>query len=385
MTNVGARHPWRRRARLGLAIAGVLLAVAACSSGGGGSSGATSGSGGSGGASNPIVASAQTAVAQHLKFPTKILETQKFTPKPGKMIYNVSCNLAIVGCGEISTEIGQATKAIGYRFGRCNAGATPTQAQGCFTNAVNAKASVIVDNDVPLVGSGNGFHQANAAGIPIAGAFTGNPLITIDEPTQAAEDAPTVEAQLLADYVISQSKGQADVLYIGENQDNDGVLRGKGFIAEMAKCTTCKVTTIQTNENTQTTSAPPQITAALEGHPQINWIIGNQDTVSALAVQVVGNLGKSAQIKVGGMDADPQNIQYIKEGKQAIDATVGQGEVAYAAVYAAAQIASGVSVPRATPVNIWLIDGSNVSQVPSNGVFFGPAHYQQQFLSLMGK
>jgi inositol transport system substrate-binding protein len=382
---VGARHPWRRRARLGLAIAGVLLAVAACSSGGGGSSGAKSGSGGGGGASNPLVASAQTAVAQHLKFPTKILETQKFTPKPGKMIYNVSCNLAIVGCGEISTEIGQAAKAIGYRFGRCNAGATPTQAQGCFTNAVNAKASVIVDNDVPLVGSGNGFHQANAAGIPVAGAFTGNPLITIDEPTQAAEDAPTVEAQLLAEYVISQSKGHADVLYIGENQDNDGVLRGKGFTAEMAKCTTCKVTAIQTNENTQTTSAPPQITAALEGNPGVNWIIGNQDTVSALAVQVVGNLGKSAQIKVGGMDADPQNIQYIKEGKQAIDATVGQGEVAYAAVYAAARIASGLSVPRATPVNIWLIDGSNVSQVPSNGVFFGPDHYQQQFLSLMGK
>lgn len=382
MTNLGARRPWRRRLQLGVAIAAVLLAVAACSSSGGGSSNATSGSGGT---TNSFVASAQAAVAQHLKFPTKILETQKFAPKSGKMIYNVSCNLAIVGCGEISTEIGQATKAIGYRFGRCNAGATPTQAQGCFTNAVNAKASVIVDNDVPLVGSGNGFHQANAAGIPIAGAFTGNPLITIDEPTQAAEDAPTVEAQLLADYVISQSKGQADVLYIGENQDNDGVLRGKGFVAEMAKCTTCKVTTIQTNQNTQTTSAPPQITAALEGNPKINWIIGNQDTVSALAVQVVGNLGKSAQIKVGGMDADPQNIQYIKEGKQAIDATVGQGEVAYAAVYAAARIASGLSVPRATPVNIWLIDGGNVSQVPSNGVFFGPAHYQQQFLSLMGK
>lgn len=211
MTNVGARYAWRRRARLGLAIAGVLLTVAACSSGGGGSTGAKSGSGGGGGAGNPIVASAQTAVAQHLKFPTKILETQKFTPKPGKMIYNVSCNLAIVGCGEISTEIGQAAKSIGYRFGRCNAGATPTQAQGCFTNAVNAKASVIVDNDVPLVGSGNGFHQANAAGIPVAGAFTGNPLITIDEPTQAAEDAPTVEAQLLAEYVISQSKGHANV------------------------------------------------------------------------------------------------------------------------------------------------------------------------------
>jgi ABC-type sugar transport system substrate-binding protein len=365
-------------------VVAVLLVAAACGSSGGSSKAAGGGSSASA-SSNPVMSTAAAAVTQHLTLPTKILETETFTPKPGKMIYNISCNLAIVGCGEISSEIGQATKAIGYKFGRCNAGATPTQAQGCFTNAANAKASVIVDNDVPLVGSGSGFQQAKAAGIPIAGAFTGNPLVTIDEPTQAAEDAPTVEAQLLADYVISKSGAHANVLYIGENQDNDGVLRGKGFLAQMAKCTTCKVTTIQTNENTQTTSAPPQITAALEANPKIDWIIGNQDTVSALAVQVVGNLGKSSQIKIGGMDADPQNIQYIKEGKQAIDATVGQGEVAYAAVYAAARIASGLSVPQATPVNIWLIDGSNVSQIPSNGVFFGPANYQKQFLSLMGK
>ena len=395
MTDLRSRRPGWRSAWLGVAAAAVIIVATACGSSGNGGSASdstqpaagstTSTTGAAQSAGGSLLTSATAAVNQHLQLPTKILETQAFKLKPGKMIYNISCNLAIVGCGEISTEIGDATKAIGYRFGRCNAGASPTQAQGCFTNAVNAKASVIVDNDVPLVGSGSGFQQAKAAGIPIAGAFTGNPLVTVDEPTQAAEDAPSVEAQLLADYVISKSSGKANVLYIGETQDNDGVLRGKAFLAEMAKCTTCKVTTIATNENTQITSAPPQITAALEANPGIDWIIGNQDTVSALAVQVVGNLGRTGQIQIGGMDADPQNIQYIEQGKQAIDATVGQGEVAYAAVYAAARIASGQAVPLATPVNIWLIDSSNVSHVPSNGVFFGPADYQRQFLSLMGK
>jgi ABC-type sugar transport system substrate-binding protein len=377
--NDASRHPRWRRVSQGIVVLGVVLAGAACSS-----SASDSGSGG-GGVSGATLTAAKNAVSQHISLPAKIQETQSFTPKPDKLIFNVSCNLAIVGCGEISTEIGNAVKAIGDRFQRCNAGATPSQAQGCFTNAVNAKASVIVDNDVPRVGSGNGFAQAQAAHIPVAGAFTGNPLKTIDEPTQAAEDAPTVEAQLLADYVISKSKGKADVLYIGENQDNDGVLRGKSFLAEMAKCPTCKVKTIQVNQNTQTTSGPPQINAALEANPGTDWIIGNQDTVAALAVQVVGSLGRTGHVSIGGMDADPQNIQYIKQGKQTVDVTVGQGEVAYAAVYAAIRIASGLSVPLATPVNIWLIDGSNASQIPSSGVFFGPANYQKQFLALMGK
>lgn len=154
-----------RRARrvlwLGVAAAAALT-IAACgssSTGSGGSSSPSSGttSGGSAsGAGSPVISAAQAAVSQHLQFPTKIQETEKFALKPGKTIFNVSCNLAIVGCGEISSEIGDATKAIGYHFGRCNAGATQSQAQGCFTNAVNAKASVIVDNDVPLVGSGSG-------------------------------------------------------------------------------------------------------------------------------------------------------------------------------------------------------------------------------------
>jgi ribose transport system substrate-binding protein len=332
------------------------------------------------------VAQAEHNITVALAKPTKILETKAFTPKRGELIYNISCNLAIVGCSEISGEVGDAVKALGDKFGRCNAGPTTTQAQGCFTDAVNAKAAAIVDNDVPAVGSGSGYSQAAAAHIPIIGAFTANPESTPDEPTQAAENAPTVEAQLLADYVIAKSNGKADVLYVGEDNDQDGVFRGKSFDAEMAKCTTCTLTNILTNNTTIETTGGPAITAALEAHPKIDWVVGSFDEPAALAVLATEQLGRSSTIKVGGMDADPQNLQYIKEGKvQVVDATVGQGEVAWAAVYAASEVLSGIKVPLATPVNIWLIDTSNISQVGSNGLFFGPNNYQGLFEALWQK
>ena len=335
------------------------------------------------GSTPSYVTQAEHNIAVALKLPTTILETKKFTPKRGELIYNISCNLAIVGCSEISTEIGDAVVALGDKFQRCNAGTTFTQAQGCFTNAVNAKASAIVDNDVAKVTSGTGYSQAAAAHIPIIGAFTANPESTPDEPTQAAENAPTVEAQLLADYVIAKSDGKANVLYVGENQDQDGVYRGESFDAEMAKCKTCTVVNILTNENTENVTAGPAITAALEAHPKVDWVIGNFDEPAAIAVLSVEQLGRASTVQVGGMDADPENIQYMKEGKvQAIDATVGQGEVAWAAVYAASEVLSGIKVPLATPVNIWLIDRSNVSEIPSNGLFFGPANYQAMFKAL---
>ncbi|HEY1714212.1 MAG TPA: substrate-binding domain-containing protein [Solirubrobacteraceae bacterium] len=377
-------------------LAAVALSLSACgSSSSGGSSGGASGgsstvagtsagSDPSGGSSSAAVSQANAAIQKALAVPTKIQETESVGRQSGKLIYNVSCNLAIVGCGEISGEVGDAVKALGDKFARCNAGATATQAQSCFTNAVNAHAAAIVVNDVPEIGSGSGYRQAQSAHIPIVGAFSGNNLKGVPgQVTQAAENAPQLEAKLLADYVIAKSGGKAHVLYISENQDNDGVLRGKSFLAEMKKCTTCQVTTVLTNQNTQTTSAPPQITAALQKDQSINWVIGNQDTVSALAVTAIDQVGRQSSIEVGGMDADPQNIQYIKQGRvQVVDATVGQGEVAYAAVWAAGRVIAGQKVPLATPVNIWLIDKSNVSSVPKSGVFFGPTNYQSQFGAL---
>jgi ABC-type sugar transport system substrate-binding protein len=373
-----------------IAVTGAACGSSSSSSGASSSSGSASASAGgststsSSGGSSGIVAQANAAIQKALPTPTKVLETEKVASKPGKLIYNVSCNLSIVGCGEISGEVGDAVKALGDKFERCNAGATATQAQSCFTNAVNAKAAAIVVNDVPEIGAGNGYRQAAAAKIPIIGAFSGNNLTGVPgQVTQAAENAPQVEAKLLADYVIAKSDGKAHVLYVSENQDNDGVLRAKSFLAEMKKCTTCKVTTVLTNQNTQTTSAPPQITAALEKDSSINWVIGNQDTAAALAVTAIDGLGRSSQIQVGGMDADPQNLGYIKSGRvQVVDATVGQGEVAYAAVWAAGRVIAGQKVPLATPVNIWLINKDNVSSVPSSGVFFGPKNYQGLFGSL---
>ena len=330
-----------------------------------------------------VVAYATAQVAKYSAIPTKIQETQKFKPKKGLLFYNISCNLAIVGCAEISNEIGQATVAMGERFKSCNAGTTASQAASCFVNAVNAHAAAIVVNDVPRVGSGNGYALAAKAKIPIIGAFTGNPLKTPGEPTQAAQNASYIEATLLADYIISASNGKAHVLYIGENQDQDGVQRGKGFSSEMAKCTSCKVTTIPVDFNTEATSGPPAISAALTADPSINWVVGNSDGSAAIAVSVIEQLGKAASISVAGMDANPQDIQYMKAGRvQKVDATVGQGEVAWAAVDAAGLFVTGHKLPLAWPVNIWLITPKNVKKIPSTGVFFGPNGYQAQFKAL---
>jgi ABC-type sugar transport system substrate-binding protein len=313
--------------------------------------------------------------------PTHILQTEKITPPKGKLVYNITCSLSVTGCSQISGEIGDAATAAGEQFQRCDAGATPTQADGCFTNAVNAKAAVIVVNAVGTNQAGVGYRAAAAAGIPIVGVFTGNPPGAPGVRSEVAGTACPDEARLVADYIMVQTNGHANTLFASDKTLSCDTQRTSAFDSEMKKCSTCKVTNVFFNYSSLTSDLPQKITTALTANPNVNYIVGVFDQVAKISATAAQQSGHTS-LHVAGMDANPPNLQDIAAGGlQNVDITVGQGEVAWAGVYTALRVLSGQSVPAVTPVNYWIIDRSNISQVPSGG-FLGPAGYQQQFEAL---
>ena len=352
------------------------MLLAAC-----GTSGSTSSSPSA--SASAYLATARQNVSQHVPIPTHILQTDKYTPTAGKLIFNVSCSLAIVGCAQISQNIGKAAVAAGEQFKACDAGTTPVQANGCFTNAVNAKADAIVVNAVGANQAGIGYQAAAAAGIPIFGVFTGNDPGAPGVKSEVAGTACQDEAALVADYVMVKKNGQAKTLMAGEQTLSCDTLRVSSFHAEISKCSSCTVADVTFDLSTMTSDLPRKVTAALTAHPDANYIVGVFDQVSKIAATAAQQAAR--QISVAGMDANPSNLQDIAGGGlQNVDITVGQGEVAWAGVDAAVRSISGKSVPAITPVNYWIIDTTNISQVPANG-FLGPAGYEAQFKALWGK
>jgi ribose transport system substrate-binding protein len=366
--------------RLVLVLAGTALLAAACSDGK--TPAATTPSGSS--SANAAVAAAEAAVQKAQVLPTSILVTGAFTPSAGKTIYNIACNQELVGCSVIAKQIETAAKAIGYTYKLCDAGKTPQQATGCFNQAVNAKADAIVTNAVGTNVAGNGYAAAKTANIPIVAIFSGNTAGADGVVAEVGDTGCAGQGQIVADLVIANTQGRANALFVTERSIGCDILRTEGFTAEMKKCDTCKTDNLEFEQTTMQANLPRQVLAAIQGKPDLNYIVGVFGAATQIAATAAQQSGRQS-ISVAGLDSDPAILTLLKQ-KQTVTGAVafGRAEAAWTAVDAAARVLSGQTVQKSLPVPILLINQTNIDQVPAAG-FAGAAGYDTQFKALWGK
>jgi ribose transport system substrate-binding protein len=389
MTQPGNRRSGRPRLAA-LLVAGVALTLtlAACGSSGdsSSSSGSTDSSGGSSSQSANLDA-AKAAVTEAEKEPTTIGSAPfgKFSPKPGGSIYLISCDLSIVGCSRVNDGLKAATASLGYKYEVCNAGSTQTQLNSCFTNAVNAKPSVVINDAASQEQAGAGYAALKKAGIKHVGMFTANPQSASD--AEVGLDTCTVQGKTLADAVVVGANGKPDTLFFTESSIGCDVRRTAAFKDEYAKvCPGCPVKYINFDLASMQQTMPSQVQAALVQNPNANWVVGVFDQPASIAVTKVQQAGLANKVKVAGMDGVPANLQLIRKGQvQVYDIAVSQQEDAWAAADAAARLYSGVKVPFSVPVSVYLMSPSNIDTVPSDNVWPGSKNYEAQFEQLWGK
>lgn len=322
---------------------------------------------------------------------TKIKVVQEglepFDPKPGAKIFNISCDVSIIGCNSISNNIKAGVKALGYDYTRCDVGKTPDGPNRCFTQAVNAKPDVIAINAIGVDGAADGYAAAEKAGIPVVALFSGDPEGAGGVAVQVGVDSCTQQGENLADAVTVQSEGKANVLFAGEKSMGCSVAREAGFKKRFAEsCPGCELEAMQFNAATMQESLPQQLQAELNQNPDLNWIVGVFDSAAQIANTQVQQAGKQDQISVAGMDADPANIDVmLNKGIQKLDIAFAFAETPWAVADAAARIYSGVDVPKGIPANMFLVTHENTDQLPETKVWDGPVDYQDQFKALWNK
>ena len=387
MTQPGNRRGGRA-GLLALLTAGVALtlSLAACSGSSTNTSDSASGSTATSGQSANLDA-AKAAVTEAEKEPTTIGSAPfgKFSPKPGGSIYLISCDLSIVGCSRVNDGLKAASAALGYKYEVCNAGSTQTQLNGCFTNAVNAKPSVVVNDAASQEQAGAGYAALKKAGIKHVGMFTANPQSASD--AEVGLDTCTVQGKTLADAVVVGANGKPDTLFFTENSIGCDVRRTAAFKDEYAKaCPGCPVKYVNFDLASMQQTMPSQVQAALVQNPNANWVVGVFDQPASIAVTKVQQAGLANKVKVAGMDGVPANLQLIRKGQvQQYDIAVSQQEDAWAAADAAARLYSGTKVPFSVPVSVYLMSPNNIDSVPSDNVWPGSKNYEAQFQQLWGK
>jgi ribose transport system substrate-binding protein len=310
-----------------------------------------------------------------------------FKAKAGASIFNIPCPLSFEACTATANGMKTAAEALGYKYQQCDSGSSPEAPTQCFTNAVNAKPDVIIAQAVGSNIAADGFAAAKKAGIPVVGFATGDPADGKLAQVQVADTLCNDQGKILADAIIADSSGDANLLFLDDTAIACDIQRSEGFEAEFKKvCPDCEFSKLTFDAQKLQQQLPQQLQAEMDKNPNLNWIVGANDAPAAVAVTQVMQAGKQDQINVAGMDGQPTNVTYMLDKEvQKYDLTVPFADSPWAAVDAAARIYSGEEAPASIPLPNYLLTWDNVADLGPTKTYSGPDDYQEQYKALWGK
>jgi ribose transport system substrate-binding protein len=375
-----------------LVLAGLL---AAC--GGGGSSSSSSSSattsgesaGGSGGeeasSGDAVLTAAKKSATESSKTPTTI-EAAEFgpvTPQKGALLYFIGCDQSIPGCVAQVKGFEAGADAAGYTTKVCDAKFEVAAFQNCMSQAVQAKPAAIVNNARPQSDAPEAYKKAHEANIPVFGQFTA------EEPEPKEGNAGEVgyvcehEAELLANQIIAQTNGEANVAVFADTVYQCNQQRAKGVEKVLSECSGCTIDTESFSAATMQTDLGPAIQATIQSDPELDWIIAAPGAAGSLAAASVREAGKSDEISIGTFDGEEPELELLrKEEIVKLDVLSGIYENGWCVVDLISRELAGSPVPGniENPTQQVL----NTSNVPPEGSFEGAEGYEEQFKKLWG-
>lgn len=380
------RPRYRGRLVAGTAVALALItALAACSSSkSSGSGGGTSAAAGGSSTDSAGLAAAQALVNQYSQRPTKIPASGpigKPVPK-GKSVVFVSCGTP--NCSVEGNIIRQATNLLGWSLNVINTDGTPETQKAAFAQAVQQKVNVVLYSAVdratfaqyiPALKANHTFLSACCITDPVGGDSGID--YAIDVPSQTA-----IIGKLMAAWIITQSKGQANTVYF--NLPAFSILNTQGAAYKSylkQNCPSCTTDSVDIPVTALGKDVPTRIVSYLRAHPSVKWVTVSVD---ALAVGLPAALKAAGlnDVQIVGEGATSTNLQYIHAGQQSASVAFPYYEVMWAMVDAAARYEAGATVPPSVGATPWLLIKSNAPV--TNDVFPTVKDYEAQFKALWG-
>ena len=395
----------RTPTRLGLAaiIGSLVLAAAAC---GGdnktGSSAATtaaaagaatttaSAAATSAAASSAPGAAAKARIDPYLKPPTSIGISTPLSGKPpaGTKVFWLEGNIQSIL--PITGGFKEAASALGWNLTVLTYDPADPQGPGAaMRQAVDGGADYIAVSGQSIAILGPALDAAKAKQIPVIDMYSTDDVGGATNGIYANIGGTPYSqrgASLLSDFVIADSGGDANVLFV--NVPDFKILQ---IVADAVKgnftsqCPDCTVTPLNVSIGDMTGgTVASQVVSALQSNSKIDYVyvtIGDLATGLPEALEAAGLAGK---VKIVGGVPNTEQVQSLIDGKASAYTPLGRPASAWAAVDVMARLSLGMD-PDATghellPAVIWTPD--NVPKPAQD--YSGAANYQEQFKQLWG-
>lgn len=303
-------------------IAGCSLAISACGSSTSKSTPATSTQSTSANTS----ANATSGVAQAKQLAIAAQQPSTWTaPGPkidvsslaGKSVY-----LITNGANQFTETVGAGLVSAGQKahvkvVPDYTTGGIASADQG-FATAIAQHMSAIVVMSFLSSSLNAPIQQAVKAGIPVIeiGEHDPGPLSASEVTAGVYQDvSPSYSdaGSLMADYVIADSGGHADVLLLNSPDVGDANVETAAFQAQLAKlCQACKVKVDGIPQADRATQMPSAVSSAISADPNINFIVPVFDTMyTSFSAALTASAGAS-KISLVGFDASGAEMKLLQ-------------------------------------------------------------------------
>lgn len=317
----------------------------------------------------------------------------KATGLRGKSMWYVSINLSIPFEQYVLEGMKQGAATVGVSVTGFDAKSSVSNVEIGIDEAVQAKAGVIFVDGLPATEVAPAIAHAKAAGIPVLTAnaqgsgplLPGNPLGVVGNATHPY----ATPGKLMADWVIADSKGNANVLFLSsEDVPVIAALVKNGFLSELhSLCSGCKVTVVDspTSEWDQLTTITPSL---IRKNPDANYLVADFDGQVIFMVPGVTAAGAQSKVKIVSFNATPSVMQDIKN-HNVVGADVGGPNLLQGWAFAEEGLRVLTSLPPLNDLNIptRIFDSSNINSInlsAQESQWYGVGDFQAKFEQLWG-
>jgi ribose transport system substrate-binding protein len=311
-------------------------------------------------------------------------------PKKGIKVAFLTCSAA--ACSLLNPGFIAAAKALGwsptvitYNF------ATPGQA---VQQAIDGGYKYIATTSITLNTITPQVQEAKAKGIALFGAYTGdipegakNGLYGVAQ--NGAGDVKT--GAMMADWIIANSSGHANVLYVDIPIYPSLVSQGQGAQAEFAKlCSSCSFSTLPVSvTQLGAGQVPAAIVSYLQAHPSVNYLYLSFQDLDAGVAAALRAASLTSKVKIVGTEGQTAQLHEVVNGQETMWSILPEPYVMWEVVDWMARLSEGALTPPALAATdkgvAFIVDtpaAASAQLAANGGTWPGPTNYQAQFKQL---
>ena len=290
----------------------------------------------------------------------------------------------------ITTGFEGATDAIGWDLTTITYDpADPQGPSAAMRQAVDGGADYIAISGQTVDILGESLDAAKSAGIPVIDLYStdeiGGEANGVYANVGSAAYSET-SFPLLVDYIIADSGGDAQVLFV--NIPDFAILQIAADATNAqfeSECPDCVVTPLDVTINDLTSGAvASQVVSQLQSNPNIDYVFTSIGDLATGLPEALAGAGLAEQAQIVTHVPNPEQIQAVADGTIVAAIPLPRPESAWSAVDAMARLELGMEIDQEShellPIEVWTPDN-----VPTPAEEYeGPEGYQDQFTELWG-